>query len=210
MIVLENSVIIISNYYNLKYIVISNDLSQMVNFPTLIPGCDSHRPTHADLFLFSDASICSKMALPPLRNSDCLNFHWLFIKLKTRCPISLYSLWLFSCWLGWSSWSFERFERCSRGGYLQLSASAIASEICQWVQVGIVVYIPYHIYVVKPHSPPWFSAACAATIVHRSYFFACTKSKVQKAGNQYKRVLEAAKLAYANKTRVHHFPESRF
>ena len=147
-----------------------------------------------------------------------LSFHWEVLimllsqlpfsnKLKTGCPILLYSLWLFSCWLGWSSWSFER---CSRGGYLQLSASAIASEICQWVQVGIVVYIPYHIYVVKPHSSPWFSAACAATIVHRSYFFACTKSKVQKAGNQYKRVLEAAKLAYANKTRVHHFPESRF
>ena len=49
---------------------ISNDLTQMVNFPTRIPDCDSHSPALLDLFLSSDASICSTMAFPPLRNSD--------------------------------------------------------------------------------------------------------------------------------------------
>ena len=49
---------------------ISNDLTQMVNFPTRIPDCDSHSPTLLDLFLSSDASICSTMTFPPLRNSD--------------------------------------------------------------------------------------------------------------------------------------------
>ena len=49
---------------------ISNDLTQMVNFPTWIPDCDSHNPALLDLFLLSDASICSTMAFPPLRNSD--------------------------------------------------------------------------------------------------------------------------------------------
>ena len=42
----------------------------MVNFPTRIPDCDSHSPALLDLFLSSDASICSTMAFPPLRNSD--------------------------------------------------------------------------------------------------------------------------------------------
>ena len=42
-------------------------------------------------------------------------FYWLSIKFTKGCSISLHSLWLFSCWLGWSSWSFER---CSMGGYL--------------------------------------------------------------------------------------------
>ena len=51
---------------------ISNDLTQMVNFPTLIPDCDSHSPALLDLFLSSDASICSTMAFPPLGN---LTFH---------------------------------------------------------------------------------------------------------------------------------------
>ena len=49
---------------------ITNDLTQMVNFPTRIPDCDSHNPALWDLFLTSDASICSTMAFPPLGNSD--------------------------------------------------------------------------------------------------------------------------------------------
>ena len=49
---------------------ISNDLTQMVNFPTWIPDCDSHSPSLLDLFLSSDARICSTMAFPPLENSD--------------------------------------------------------------------------------------------------------------------------------------------
>ena len=54
-------------YYNFS---ISNDLTQMVNLPTWIPDCDSHSPTLLDLFLFSDTSICSTTAFPPLGNSD--------------------------------------------------------------------------------------------------------------------------------------------
>ena len=49
---------------------ISNDLTQMVNFPTRIPDCDSHSLAHLDLFFSSDPSICSTMAFPPLGNSD--------------------------------------------------------------------------------------------------------------------------------------------
>ena len=49
---------------------ISNDFTQMVNFPTRIPDCDSHSPALLDLFISSDASICSTMAFPPLGNSD--------------------------------------------------------------------------------------------------------------------------------------------
>ena len=49
---------------------ISNDLTQMVNFPTRIPDCDSHSPALLDLFISSNASICSTMAFPLLENSD--------------------------------------------------------------------------------------------------------------------------------------------
>ena len=55
-------------------VIISNDLTQMVNFPTRIPDCDSHSPVILDLFISSDASICSLMAFPPLGNSDHLVF----------------------------------------------------------------------------------------------------------------------------------------
>ena len=49
---------------------ISNDLTQTVNFPTRVPDCDSHSPALLDLFISSNASICSTMTFPPLRNSD--------------------------------------------------------------------------------------------------------------------------------------------
>ena len=53
----------------------------------------------------------------------------------------------------------------------KLGASAAASEFCEWVQVGIDVYIPHRKYQVKPHSSPWFSTAFAAAIIHRNHFF---------------------------------------
>ena len=51
-------------------IIFSNDITQLVNFSTWIPDCDSHSPALLYLFLFSDASICSTMAFPSLKNSD--------------------------------------------------------------------------------------------------------------------------------------------
>ena len=97
------------------------------------------------------------------------------------------------------------------------SASAAASEFCEWVQVGIDVYIPNRKYQVKPHSSPWFSASCAAAIVHRNHFFRLyqkdkssdSKVKFRLASNCCKRVLEATKLAYVNKTKgsIYYFPE---
>ena len=81
-------------------------------------------------------------------------------------------------------------------------SSAAASEFCEWVQVGIDVYIPHRKYQVKPHSSPWFSAACAAAIIHRNHSFRLyqrekssdSKVKFRQVSNHCKRVLEAAKL----------------
>ena len=77
----------------------------------------------------------------------------------------------------------------------KLSAFAAASEFCEWVQVGINVYI--------------FSAASVAAIIHRNHFFRLyqkdksseSKVKFRQASNCCKRFLEALKLAYANKTK---------
>ena len=42
----------------------------MVNFPTHIPSCDSHSPVLLNLFISSDARICSTMTFPPFADSD--------------------------------------------------------------------------------------------------------------------------------------------
>ena len=49
-------------------VIISNDLTQMVNFPTWIPDCDSHSLALLDFFL--GASTFSRMAFTVLGNSD--------------------------------------------------------------------------------------------------------------------------------------------
>ena len=84
----------------------------------------------------------------------------------------------------------------------KLSACAAADEFCEWVQIAINVYIPHCKDQAKPHSSPGFSAACAAAIVHKNYFFRLyqqnksleTKVKLKQASNRCKRVLEAAKF----------------
>ena len=47
-----------------------NGLIQMVNFLTRILDCGFHSLALLDLFLSSDAIICSAIAVPPLWNSD--------------------------------------------------------------------------------------------------------------------------------------------
>ena len=144
---------------------ISNDLTQIINFPTRIPDCDSHSPALLDLFLSSDASICSTMVFPPLGNSDhavasvSIDFP---IHSKQDTPFHRVA-YDYSC----ADWDGLRdhLRDVPWGDIFKLSASAAATEFCEWVQVGIDVYIPHCKYQVKPHSSPWFSAACAAAIV---------------------------------------------
>ena len=84
----------------------------------------------------------------------------------------------------------------------KLSVSTAASEFYEWVQVGIDVYTPHHTYQVKPHSSPWFSAACAAAIAHRNHSVrlyqknksAESKVKFRQASNYCKRVLKLSDL----------------
>ena len=188
---------------------ISNDLTQIVNFPTRIPDCDSHSPALLDLFLSSDASICSTVAFPPLENSDhvVVSVSIDFLRNSKQDTLFHRVAYDYSC----ADWDGLRdhLRDIPWEDIFKLSASAAASEFCEWVQVGIDVYIPHRKYHVKPHSSPWFSAACAAAIVHRNHFFRLyqqnksseSKVKFRQASNRCKRVLEAAKLAYATKTK---------
>ena len=77
------------------------------------------------------------------------------------------------------------------------ASAAAASGFFEWVQVVNDVYIPHRKKQVKPHSSPWFSAACAAAIVHRNHFFCLylqnksseSKVKFRQASNRFKRFL---------------------
>ena len=187
---------------------ISNNLNQIVNLPTRISDCDFQSPALLDLFHSSDASICSTMAFPPLGNTDVVVIVSTDFPINSKQDAPFHRV----------AYDYSRADWQGLRDYLRdapwedifkLSAYTAASEFCKWVQVGIDAYIPHRKYQVKPHSSPWFSAACAVAIVHRNHFFLLyqqnrsseSKVKFRQARNRCKRVLEAGKLAYATKTK---------
>ena len=177
----------------------SKDLTQIVNFRTRIPDCDFHSPALLDLFISSDASICSAMAFPPLGNSDhvavliSIDFT---INSKQDTPFHRVT-YDFSC--ADQDGLHDDLRDVPWEDIIKLGASAAAaSDFCEWVQVGIDVYISHRKYQVKPQSSPWFSATYAVAIVHRNHFFCLyqqnksseSKVKYRQASNRCKKVLE--------------------
>ena len=142
----------------------------MVNFPTWIPDCDPHSPALLDLFLSYDASICSTMAFRPLENSDhvvSVSIDFPTFSLRDAPFHRIAYDYSHADWDGLR----DHLRDVPWENIFKLGASAAASEFCEWIQVGIDVYISHRKYQVKLHSSPWFSAACAAAIVHRNHFF---------------------------------------
>ena len=126
----------------------------MVNFPTQIPDCDSHSPALLDLFLSSDASICSTMAFPPLGNSDHV-----VVSVSIDFPSYSQQDALFHH----IAYDYSHVGRDGLHHHLRdvpgediFKLSAAANEFCEWVQVGVDVCIPHERYQVKSHSSPWF------------------------------------------------------
>ena len=145
----------------------------MVNFPTRIPDCDSHSPAVLDFFLSFDASICYTLAFPPLGNSAHVSVSIYFPSNPQQDALFHCKAYDYSC----SDWDglHDHLRDVPWEDIFKLGASAAVSEFCEWVQVGIDVYIPHRKYQVKLHSSPWFSAACAASIVIEITFFVCIK-----------------------------------
>ena len=87
---------------------ISNDLTQMVNFPDgfLSDPRLWFSQSCSFRFISSDTNIGSAMAFPPLVNSDhfvvSVSIDISIILITTGCPVSSHCLWLFLCWLEWS------------------------------------------------------------------------------------------------------------
>ena len=135
---------------------LSNDLTQMVKFPTQIPDCDFHSPALLDFFLSPDTSICPTMAFPPLGNS-----YRVVVSVSIDFPINSKQDALFDhIAYNYSHADWDGLRDHLRDvlweDIFKFSASATASELCEWVRVGIDVYIPHHKYQVKPHSSLWF------------------------------------------------------
>ena len=126
------------NLVNCYNFCISNDLAQMVNFPPWIPDCDSHSPALLDLF----------------GNSDNVDVS-VFIDFSSN---SLWNALFYHMTYDYShaDWDGLRdhLRDVSWDDVFKFGASAAAREFCEWVQVGIDVYIPLRKCQVRPHSSP--------------------------------------------------------
>ena len=84
-------------------------------------------------------------------------------------------------------------------------SSDIASQLSDWILVGMETYIPSKTYQQKPNSQPWFTPECAAAIAHRNHFFHLyhqnrtdeTEAEFKRARNHCKRILRNAQQSYA-------------
>ena len=129
-------------------------LTFLLGSQTVIPS-----PALFDLFISSDASICSTIVFPPLGNSDHFDVSVSidFLSYLQQDVTFHHIANDYSC-ADLDSLR-DHLRDVPWEDIFKLSASAAASEFCEWVQVGIDVYIPHRKYQVKPHSSPWFSAA---------------------------------------------------
>ena len=122
----------------------------MVNFPTGIPNGDSHNPALLELFISSDASICFTIAFLLLGNSDhAVVSVSIDFKSNSKRDAPFHRIaYDYSC-AGWDD-LHDHLRGVPWEDIFKLSASVGASEFCEWVQVGVDVYMPHRKYQVKP------------------------------------------------------------
>ena len=180
----------------------------MINFLTTIPDCDSHNPALLDLLLSSGASIWSTMAFSPLGNSDHV-----VVSVSIYFPLKLDPL--FHCiaydyshvdWDGLSdNWRDFLWEDIFKS-----SASATASEFCEWVQDGIDAYIPHLIVIIRSrliHLHGFQLLVLLSKFIeitlHQQNISCESKVKFRQASNCCKGFMKQPKLQW-----LHHFPET--
>ena len=102
----------------------------MVNFPTRIPDCDSHSLALLDLFLSSDASICSIMAFLPLGNSDHVVSVSVDFPSNSQPDVPLHRIGYDYSHADWDGFR-DHVRDAQWEDIFKLGASAAASEFCE-------------------------------------------------------------------------------
>ena len=94
------------------------------------------------------------MTFPPLENSDPVVVSvFLDFPSNSQWDVSFHGMTYDYCHAIWDGLR-DHLRDVPWEDISELSASAATSEFCEWVQVGINVYIPHHKY--QPPSSPWF------------------------------------------------------
>lgn len=187
----------------------SHNLSQIVSCPTRVPDRDGDTGYLLDLFLTSNPDSFSHKVTSPLGTSD-------------HCVVSVTCKHAFStpsAPFHRTVYQFTKADWCGLRSFLsQVQAENLilgenvhksAQELTEWLQVGMLTYIPHRTYQMKPHSQPWFSPECAAAICQRDHYFhrynrerSADNLALYKAARRYcKETIHQAKSRYASYVR---------
>ena len=109
----------------------------MVNFPTPILDCDSHSTALLNLFVSSDAIISSTMVFPPLGNSDHVAVSVsIDFPTNSQQDAPFHRIAYDYSRADWDGLC-DHLRDVPWENIFKLSASAAASEFCEWAQVTI-------------------------------------------------------------------------
>ena len=146
----------------------------MVNFPTPIPDCDPQSPVLLDLFISSGTSIRSATTFPPLGNSDHLVVS-VSIDFSTNSKQDApFHRVVYDYFCADLDGFCDHLSNVPWEDSFKLSASTAASEFCEWVQVGIDVYIPHHKYQANLTHLHGFQQLVLLLMLIEISFFVCT------------------------------------
>ena len=120
-------------FYNFS---ITSNVTQMFKFPTWVPDLDFHSSLVFDLFLSSDASICNTMVFPTLLNlAHVVVSVYIYSPSNSECHVSFHCV-AYDYLLADCDGLHDHLKGVPWEDVFKLSASAAASELCKWTQIG--------------------------------------------------------------------------
>ena len=187
-----------------------DDLTQLVNYPSGISDCDCQNPVLLDLFLSSDASICSTKACPPLGNSGYVVVS-VYIDFQSNSKgdtLSHCIAYDYSC----ADWDGLHNDLTDVPGedilgllLLILLVNSVSGFRLELIYITLILSMwsslthlcGFQLFVLLP----WFIKITVLICTNRINILNL-KEKLIQAINCCKRVLEAAKLTYAYKAKL--------
>ena len=142
---------------SVSFFFISNDLIQMVNFPIWILDYDSHSLALLDLFLSSDASICSTMAFPPLGTSNVVISVSIVSPSNSKGNAPFHRIVYDYSPVDWDG--LRNHLRDVPWDIFKLAAFAGSSKFCDWFQESMYISLIVNIRLSFTH-PHDFSCFC--------------------------------------------------
>ena len=143
----------------------------MVDFPAWAPDSDSHNLALLDLFISSDAIVCSTMAFPPLASCEhvlvSVSIYFRSNSKWDTCFIAqLMTILMLTRMVFLIIWEMFHEKISSNSVVLVLLVNFVSGFRLELMYVSIILNIRSSL--THLHG---FQLLCAASIVHRSHFF---------------------------------------